>query len=118
MVSKKSMIISCGIILIFIVLFFSGCIFDENKKPEAMFTMEPSEVTIETPISFKSLSSDPDGIITNYTWKHNEELIGYTENITYTFMENGTHLIKLRVVDDQGDAAEYTKTILSGDSKL
>jgi len=47
-----------------------------------------------------SLSYDPDGYITNYTWNFGDGNIGYGEVVNHTYMNEGVYLVNLTVRDD------------------
>ena len=50
-----------------------------------------------------SQSYDSDGEIINYTWVINETQLFYGKNINYTFYDDGTYSVSLRVTDNDGE---------------
>ncbi len=119
MMKKKTYSILVIGILSISILFFSGCIETAiNDPPKSSFTMDPLEIHTGETIFFNSTSFDSDGSITNYTWFHDDKIIGHSRNITHVFQENGSHIIKLVVQDNKGATDDAEKNILIGDLKL
>jgi len=65
-----------------------------------------------------SASSDPDGQITSYVWSYysindpsNITEIGYTEDIKYSWEEQGIYNVRLQVSDDKGNNNTLEETI-------
>lgn len=57
-----------------------------------------------------SASFDSDGIITNYEWRENDELIANGSN-PEVYLSIGTHRLELTVTDDEGNTASDTVSI-------
>lgn len=112
----KGVVVASIILLFFGLIFFSGCV-DENKSPQASFYIYPTIVQKNSKFFLNSTSSDPDGIIENFTWFINYQIIGHGSNITYTLNENGSYIIKLVVTDDKGLTDIDEKFIMLGSSE-
>jgi PKD repeat protein len=91
----------------------SGCIGNEN--PSASFSIEPSSIKVGIPVYLNSTSYDNDGSITNYSWKINDIIVGFNQQIQYQFEENGSYTITLFVTDDGGGSDTYERSIFIGD---
>ncbi len=108
---KKIFLLLFAVLVLGSFSLFSGC-FDDATKPSASFHIEPPAITINETVYMNSTSTDEDGYIVNHTWFSDDAIIGYETNITYRFLEYGTHLIKLQVVDDQGNSAFFETSLL------
>ena len=82
----------------------------KNAPPTAAFTgsCEQNVCTFDA-----SESSDSDGNISIYEWTLTSRLRHYGRTVEYTFDEEGSRTVRLRVTDDRGaeDAAEKTFNI-------
>lgn len=58
-----------------------------------------------------STSSIPSGSIAEWIWRYQGNNIGFGEQITYTFAEDGDHVISLRVISAKGCPEEIQKTV-------
>lgn len=56
-------------------------------------------------------ASDPDGVITSYTWRVDGEVTGHTSSFTHAFTRHGTVTVTLTVTDDRGDTASATRSV-------
>jgi len=74
-----------------------------NRPPTATFTYSPEFPVAGENVTFDaSLSYDPDGIITGYTWDFGDGNIGTstTPIITYAYAVEGNYTVTLTVTDD------------------
>ncbi len=75
-----------------------------NLAPHASISYSPSTVTAGVPVNFNGASSyDPDGSIVSYQWYFsdtNTTLGG--SSASHTFAQNGSYLVRLTVMDDDG----------------
>ncbi len=82
---------------------------DSNQPPVARFTLGARNLTVSTNAS---TSSDPDGIITTYTWDWGDGSPANVGNVaTHTYHAAGTYVVTLRVTDDDGDVAVAEETV-------
>lgn len=83
-----------------------------NKLPVASFTVAPSEPKTNQSVTFDaSLSMDPDGTITAYTWEFGDQTTGQEKIVTHVYKTAGTYTVKLTVTDDKDAKASTTKEI-------
>jgi len=114
---RRNLFSAILIFFLVVVSVFSGCTDEpDNIKPIALFTLDPTSVNLNEIIHMNSTSTDQDGTIVNYTWSLNGEILGYTQNITKAFSENGTYTIQLKVVDDKDGSDVFERTVFVGDS--
>jgi len=84
-----------------------------NVPPAASFTTHPSPpLTTNTPVTFNSTSTDPDGTIINWTWNLEENLTLYGDTITHTYPHDGSFNITLTIRDDDGDTDILAHTLI------
>ena len=84
-----------------------------NRAPYANINVNRTEVyTYEEILFSASMSTDVDGEIINYTWNFGDSLIGYDENLTHSFKEDGNYAVTLTVTDDDGKTDIMTKKII------
>ena len=76
----------------------------DNFEPFANFTFSPSLPNVNQPVTFLSLSYDPDGYIISYSWDFGDGSKETTANpaITHTYAEPGTYNVTLTVTDNNG----------------
>lgn len=87
-----------------------------NTTPIAGFEFEldqdyaPAEATFDA-----SNSADLDGQIVSYAWEYGDGETGLGENTTHTYTTQGTYVVTLEVLDDQGasDEAQANVEILA-----
>jgi len=89
----------------------SRAILVNNVPPVANFTWQPIEPTDLQSVTFTSTSYDSDGSIVNYTWSFGNGNISYSENATWKYADDGTYIVKLTVVDDDGAKTSIAKEI-------
>jgi len=73
-----------------------------NKPPKSQFSYEPWEPRINVSIEFSNYSTDLDGQIVSSIWNIADVYYVQSQNVTYTFGEEGTYPIGLTVFDDEG----------------
>jgi PKD repeat protein len=78
----------------------------ENCPPRAHVTWEPRTPKPGTPVQFQANSTDPDGIIVNWTWDFGDGSRAYDANPIHTYAAQGTYPVTLAVTDDDGATAE------------
>lgn len=76
----------------------------ENKPPKSQFNYESWEPRVQDLIDFRNLSTDQDGHIVLSIWNIAEMHYFQSQNVAYTFEEEGTYLIVLTVFDNEGEA--------------
>jgi|GEM_PF-5655700 len=102
----------------------NACIPRPNIPPIANFTISVEQAQVGDLIFFLGTkSSDPDGIITDYTWKLGSEIVktGKTVNHIYTNMSDctaGVCTIELTVTDNKGDNATTTSTLILTEQEI
>src|SRR6185312_6462547 len=80
-----------------------------GNSPVAKFSVSPSSGDVDTSFTFDaSASDDPDGQITNYSWRFNSGSKYEGKIFSRKFPEEGTYNVELTVKDDDGleDSAE------------
>jgi len=88
-----------------------------NQPPIARFTFSPINPAVGQTVFFDaSASFDPDGFITQYLWDFNSD--GFFDasgrTATNTFFFAGTHLVTLRVIDNNGAAGSTSQPVTVG----
>ena len=63
------------------------------------------KVQINTPVKLYGTATDSDGVISSYEWKKGDEVLGNTQEITYTPTKLGIDIITLTVIDNDGGVA-------------
>jgi len=102
----------------------NACIPRPNIPPIANFTISVEQAQVGDLIFFLGTkSSDPDGIITDYTWKLGSEIVktGKSANHIYTNMSDctaGVCTIELTVTDNKGDNATTTSTLILTEQEI
>lgn len=83
------------------------------QPPVASFTAEPSHGTAPLEVTFDgSASSDPDGMITEYSWEFGDGMSGSGIRPQHTYREAGSYVAKLNVTDNVGTHSAATLQIL------
>jgi len=84
-----------------------------NRAPNANIDANRTEVYTYEDIAFSaSESTDADGEIINYTWNFGDSVMGYDENLTHSFKEDGNYTVTLNVTDNNGKTDITTKKIV------
>ena len=95
----------------------------KHSDPSADFEFTPSSPIIDERITFDPApSSDSDGFIDIRKWDIDddgtfERSSDTYEEITYSFSTPGDYPVTLKVVDDEGDANQVTKTVTVKDGE-
>ncbi|MFX0050929.1 MAG: PKD domain-containing protein, partial [Candidatus Hermodarchaeota archaeon] len=80
-----------------------------NQPPVAKFTFKPLKPLPGEEVTFNALASDdPDGSIISYEWSFNSEK---SSIVTHSYETAGIYTVTLIVTDNEGVAANTTKTI-------
>ncbi len=83
-----------------------------NQPPIARFTHSPASPLAGQTVSFDaSTSSDPDGIITSYSWNLGDGSRRNGASMTYTYPTPATYQVSLTVVDDGGASNSTTQQV-------
>jgi len=87
----------------------------DNKLPIADAD-GPYTGFVGIPVIFNgSGSNDPDGYITNYTWRFGDGTEGYGEITNHTYIEIGNYTVTILVTDDGGKkSSNLTYAIITG----
>jgi PKD repeat protein len=81
-------------------------------KPTALFTTYSLSGRAPRIIGFDaSPSYDNGGTIVSYNWSFGDGTSGTGKAVVHTFAKNGSYIVTLSVVNDQGYASEVSKTI-------
>jgi PKD repeat protein len=84
------------------------CFGVSNDPPVANFTYTVNELEV----TFNaSISYDPDGNITTWSWDFGDDSDGTGEIITHQYLLQGTYNVMLTVVDDDGNENNITQEI-------
>ena len=89
-----------------------------NNAPAASFTTTPASPVSGSEVTFKSTSADSDGSIASLAWDLDNDGNfddGAKVEMKKTFLLPGSQVIRLRVVDNDGDSdiAETTLTVIN-----
>jgi PKD repeat protein len=88
------------------------------KAPWPTFTANPTTTLIGQPVSFNaSLSSSPNGKITDYKWDFDNSGsfatdTGTASTTTHTFTQPGTYKVVLKVTDNLGQQETTSRTVI------
>lgn len=83
-----------------------------DLPPIASFTASSSTVQAGTAVAFAAgASTDPDGVITRYSWNFGDGSTGSTATPTHVFAHAGAYAVKLTVADDDALTASSTHTV-------
>jgi len=120
-------------------LFLSGCVLEQilddivNEHPLAVITASPREGSAPLDVDFNAQYSRDDGTIVEYRWNFGDPMntqSALETATTHTFSHPGTYIVKLTVIDDEGevnsqqvaivvtDAAPIAKASVNNDSPL
>ncbi|MFB6290224.1 MAG: PKD domain-containing protein [Candidatus Bipolaricaulia bacterium] len=91
-----------------------------NRSPQADFEYNPRNPSVGEVVQFDgTLSSDPDGYISSWSWDFNGD--GNTDRtgrvVWNSFSTSGTRTVRLTVRDNQGATSTTSKTIQVGPSR-
>ena len=80
--------------------------------PHAQFSIYPPSPQLNESINFLDSSSDPEGMITNWTWQITPGgTLLYGTNVSYLFTHPGTYTITLTVTDTTGEQDTTSLTL-------
>jgi FOG: PKD repeat len=84
----------------------------EQKAPNAVFTFEPTEVTIGDEITFDaSGTTDPNEDIELYEWAFGDGSTTTGKTVTHTYENGGEKNVTLRVTDSVEKQSTYEQTV-------
>jgi PKD repeat protein len=89
-----------------------------NREPTASFTYAPLVFQSGDDVTFTATASDPDGSITTYEWDLDND--GAFDDATggsvpnHQFTTPGSHVVALRVTDNNGATYSVQQTVISG----
>jgi PKD repeat protein len=85
---------------------------NDNKAPNAVFTVNPSKGPKNTLFTFDGGgSNDPDGQITGYSWDFGDNRTASGREVTHKFDAGGNFNVKLTVTDDHQGTGSAQKEI-------
>jgi len=94
---------------------YSQIITINDTAPIAAFVYSPSNPSAGENITFNSTSIAGGGNhIENYTWDFNDGTIGYGENVSHQYKQNGSYTVVLTVRDNTSAADSVEKNIKIG----
>lgn len=83
-----------------------------NVPPRPFIEARPEIQTRLTPINFDGSSSfDADGEIVDYRWEFDDGSVGYGPVVSHDYSDTGVYLVKLTVIDDDGEEASVYQVI-------
>jgi len=90
-----------------------GNFIQENQAPVAnIVSVSPNPASVGDVIHFDGSSSD-DGTIVQWQWRANGNIIGTSEDFSYSGFSTGTYTITFRVQDDDSTWSDYDQTTLT-----
>ncbi|MCK4570972.1 PKD domain-containing protein [Candidatus Bipolaricaulota bacterium] len=106
-------------------LFLSGCVLEQildgmvNEHPHAVIEATPREGSAPLDVNFSGQYSRDDGMIVEYRWNFGDPMS--TQSVleiasTHTFNHPGTYLVKLTVIDDEGEVDSQQVAIVVTDA--
>ncbi|MDD3492541.1 MAG: PKD domain-containing protein, partial [Candidatus Thermoplasmatota archaeon] len=82
-----------------------------NAAPVANFTFDPATPYPGDTVSFTDVSTDPDGVIVNWTWNFDDGHTSYQQSPGHAFDASGIYQVWLTVTDDLGAADSTSKQV-------
>lgn len=79
-----------------------------NEPPTASFTFACVDATCQFD---GGASSDPDGTIEHYQWQFGDGQTAAGEFVSHTYAAQGTYMVSLTVIDDEGDTASSSASV-------
>ena len=109
-----------GIVVMLLIVSFSGCINDTNDSPTAVIFLESNTGTAPFTVSFDGAADDTDGTIVSFKWTLDGVSFSSIQNPTYLFENPGIYLVTLIVEDDDGATGtdEVTITVEEGEAQF
>ncbi len=90
---------------------------EPNNPPNPSFAISDTNPQSGTSVSFDASNSNDDGSIESYYWSFGDGESGEGQQASHSYRGNGTYTVKLTAVDDDGESANTTKTlVVKGDS--
>ena len=86
--------------------------FAVTRFPEANFSYSPPDPTSIQSVNFTDGSTDPDGVIVNWTWDFGDGNRAYDPHPRHTFSRAGTYTTTLTVRDDLGATNSTSRDIV------
>jgi len=84
----------------------------------ADFTYEPTNPLAGQMVYFNSTSTDTDGYIINWTWEMGDSFIKYGEQVTHSYLLNGTYQVNLTVMNNNLTTDTISKTVYVGEVEI
>ena len=85
-------------------------------SPNVFVSAGTSSPRTGVPVTFSAIANDPDGgEIASYSWFVDGTAVAgaTTSTLSRSFATAGAHTVRVRVVDDEGDAAEHTANVFA-----
>jgi len=73
-----------------------------NRPPNAMLAFSPAEPSVLSPVQFRSLSGDPDGVIGRWLWDLGDGNQSGNPAPRHLYLQKGNYTVTLSVQDDSG----------------
>lgn len=81
-----------------------------NQPPTASFNYSPTSPKVDEIIQFSDNSTDPDGSITDWTWRFGDGTSSDKQNPAHSYAAPGVYKVKLTVKDDGAPTKADTVT--------
>ena len=82
-----------------------------NKNPDAVFVVNSNVIKKGEQITFIDSSTDPDGIVVNWSWDFGDGSISYERQPVHIYKSVGEYQVILTVTDDDGASSSFTSII-------
>jgi len=76
----------------------------QNKLPN-VYAGSDGKVQVDKPVTIYGKANDPDGVISEYEWTKDGEVLSTTLDVTYIPTELGVDTLTLTVIDNDGASA-------------
>lgn len=98
----------------------SGTVTPPNQQPVAYIaTVSPATVSLGDPVTFNGYGIDSDGVIIGYEWQSNiDGLLSTSATFTTMSLTLGTHIVSLRVLDNNNSWSAEAKVIVTVNPKI
>lgn len=84
---------------------------DDGQAPVAEIEVSPETPLVGQTVTFRDVSSDPDGEIASLSWTFGDSVSSEKTPANHTYAEPGEYTVTLTVTDDQGATNSTTVTI-------